>query len=177
MNYYQIQFRDEKDYEPYGVGYVVDGNERIFLPYEGEVTDWSPLKFMLRDGDYCDYLSTNSVHRVCSERLRNILDDHCGQKDELQWLPLSVHLGNEAKAYYALHFPNPADVLDIEKTMWVNGTDLVIKPVFSSDKLSGHSVFSFPKDESLPLFVDTSAKIAIEDAGCTGLQFTIAKAT
>jgi hypothetical protein len=172
MDFYQITFSEEDKYASYGVAYEIDCEELVFLPYEGYVSDWVTYNFELRDGDFCDYLATDRFRRVCSIKLRDILEKNKGPKDSLQWLPIIVRSNLYKREYYVLHFPHPSDVLDEKATMWVDGTDHVIKPALSKSKVVGHCVFSYPKDESIPLFVSDEVSYEIEESECTGLELT-----
>ena len=62
--------------------------------------------------------------------LRSILaSGEASREDVLQWLEIRVRSRDEERCYtFVLHFPNPPDVLDKEKTM-VAGGNFVVKPV------------------------------------------------
>jgi hypothetical protein len=176
--YYQVLFDDEG---VYGVAYTDKNQETgpcfpppggFGLPYAGIVEDWQPLALELREGDFADYLASNLGCRLCSDRLKSILESHASPADELQWLVTEVHRRAEKHVYWILHFPNPPDVLNKSKTLFVDGTDVVVKPVLSKDATAGHQVFAYPEAGELTLFVGEPVKRAIEAAGCTGMELS-----
>jgi len=140
------------------------------LPKAGRVNNWNPLTLNLVDGEFADYLGSNLGCRLCSDRLKSILDSHAFVSDDIQWLPVVVEQGTIKKNYSILHFPNPPDILHKNKTIFVD--DFVVKPVLSADAIGQHKVFSYPKGGELPLFITQSVKEAIDSEGCTGLEFT-----
>lgn len=178
--YYQILYGGvEGGDDGYGVAYLPIGQAvggcfhapRIFhLPYIGVVTEWKTLTLELRDGGYPDYLASNIGSRMCSTRLKDILQSLAAPIDELHWLPIEVTLGTESRPYWILHFPNPPDVLNKERTIFAGCC--VVKPVLAKEVVGNHQVFSYPRAGQLKLFVSEQVKRAIEAAGCTGGHFS-----
>jgi hypothetical protein len=101
----------------------------------------------------------------------HLLDRTASREDLIQWLRVIVRKGDQERSYYILHFPSPPDVLNKELTIFA-GEDFVVKPVLSAHALRMHRVFSYPKNEGLPLFVAEEVKREIEAVGCTGLDLT-----
>lgn len=164
--YFRMSFLEE---DPHGIGETV-GEEEVILPYRGEVRGWKPILLDLREGAYPDYLASNLGRRLCSEKLKAILSDGASPDDKLQWLPLNVRDGRESRAYYLLHFPDPPDILDKRKTIFA-AKDVVVKPVFLGKALEDHRVFTYRKNEGLPLFVVDEIKRELENKQCTGIDF------
>lgn len=171
MTYYKILFGDD---ETFGVAYPVEKIGLFLLPESGPVQDWKPLTLELRDGEFADYLGSELGCRLCSDRLRSILQKHASPDDELQWLPVVVQQGTENRPYSILHFPNSPDVLNKEKTLFAGDTGFVVKAVFLPSALVNHSVFAYPGGGELSLFVSEPVKQAIEAAGCTGMELSVA---
>ncbi len=174
--YFKALFEDE-DYS--GVAYIEKSQETgtwfpppgiFFLPDTGFVESWQPLVLELRDGGFADYLASNLGCRLCSERLKGIFQSCASSDDELQWLAVEVHKGAEKRTYWVLHFPNPPDVLNWDKSILAG--DFVVKPVLSKDATSGHQIFAYPRAGKLSLFVAEPVKRAIEAAGCTGMELS-----
>ena len=166
MDYYRICFKDE---EHLGTGRMVDDRPLFFPPYEGEIIDWQELVLGLVDGDYPDYLASDFGGRICSERMRAILDDAATSDDVLQWLSVKVKSSNEKRQYYYLHFPAPPAVLHPKKTIFAVG-NVVVRPVLSSETAALHAVFSYPKNEGTPLIVNELVRKEIFKIGLTGLE-------
>ncbi|MCA9007090.1 MAG: hypothetical protein KDA70_17580 [Planctomycetaceae bacterium] len=155
----------------YGVAESIDDTKWFCLPYEGIVENWKPLKLKLVEGIFSDYLANDLGVRLCSERLKNLFDCHASSGDELQWLPVEVTGENgSSETYEILHFPNPPDILDKNKSIYA--LDSVVKPVLSKTAVSGHQVFAYPHAGELRLFVSETVKTAIKTEGCTGMELS-----
>ncbi len=166
MKYFAIRYEDA---EHFGTGQTVDKRPLFFPPYEGRIDDWQELVLDLRDGDYPDYLSSNYCGRICSERMRRILDESATKDDHLQWLSVKVRHRGEVRQYYYLHFPHPPDVLHPQKTIFA-GKDAVVKPILRAEALAPHAVFTFPKDEGESLIVSEVVKNRILERALCGLE-------
>ena len=159
-----------EDYN-FGVAYDAAGSTLFLLPDEGRAEGWMPKVLGLREGGYADYLASELGCRLCSERLKGILEEGASELDVLQWLEVEVTKGEEKRRYYILHFPMPPDVLDGSRTLYA-AADVVVKAVLSKDRAEGHRVFGFPKAGMLRTIVSKEVKRAIEAAKCTGLSFS-----
>lgn len=142
------------------------------LPKIGHFNNWNPLTLDLVDGEFADFLGSNLGCRLCSDRLKSILDSHASVDDDIQWLPVVVQQTTLKKTYSILHFPNPPDILHKNKTIFLD--DFVVKPVLSADAIGQHKVFSYPRGGELPLFITQSVKEAIDREGCTGMEIALA---
>src|SRR5262249_41110012 len=109
--------------------------------------------------------------RLCSAKLRSILESNAGVADMLQWLEIAVCGLGEKRTYHILHFPAPPDVLDHDKTLY-QPKHVVLKPVLSQEKAKSHHVFTYPQAGGLKLFVSRRVRTAIRTGACTGIQFT-----
>jgi hypothetical protein len=165
MSYYELLFQEEKHL---GVGQTVDKQDVFHLPDAGKVDGWKPLLLDLKDGDYPDYLASNLGCRLCSERLRAILQTHASSSDILEWLEVTVRKQGEERPYFVLHFPQPPDVLDKKKTIFAGS--FVVKAVLSREAATGHQVFAYPKCGCLPLFISEEVKQAIQAEQCIGME-------
>ena len=165
--YYQALYGTD---QTEGVGYADKQDKLFLLPDHGEVVDWRPLRLELRDGVFSDYLASNLGCRMCSKKLKQVLQALASLDDELQWLEVEVRQGADRRPYWILHFPNPPDVLNPDETVFAG--KCVVQPVLDRFKVDGHDVFSFPLGGELKLFVSKGVKQAIDAAGCTGLQYS-----
>lgn len=165
--YYQVLFDEDG---VFGVAKTIEKGDLFTLPYSGAVEGWQPLMLDLIEGDFADYLSSNLGCRMCSKRLQDILEAHASSDDMLQWLPVIVRRGVEQRIYSILHFPNPPDILNKDKSIFAG--EFVVKPVISKSAIGSHKVFAYPKAGETKLFVNEQVKIAVEAAGCTGLELS-----
>lgn len=167
QNYYQVLWNDRK---ASGVALVQDYDDLFFLPEQGPVEDWQPLVFQLTEGELTDYLANDLGFRLCSERLKQILQAHAAADDSLQWLPIEVQQAGKKIPCFILHFPDPPDVLDRDNSILAR--DFVVKPVLSKKKLAGHQVFAYPGAGELKLFVAEPVRTAIKEAKYTGMELS-----
>src|SRR5690242_6574940 len=122
--YHKITFSDEI---PFGIAQLQEQDitgscfppPGIFLlPYSGSVTDWTSLSLLLTNGDFVDYLASDLGCRLCSSRLKSLIQAHASDLDVLQWLPVTVMCSSDAKDYFILHFPSPPDILNRDDTIF-----------------------------------------------------------
>ena len=85
-----------------------------------EVREWTPLRLLV-DGTPSDYLANDLALRLCSPRLRAVIEGALSPDDEVQWLdaPVRDQAGNET-LYHVLHVSRP-DVWDDARTIRVGG--------------------------------------------------------
>jgi hypothetical protein len=134
-----------------------------------EINDWQILDLALDDGTVVDYLSNSYAFRLCSERLRAVLERQRAD-DFIQWLPAVVrHPGGEELAYWVLHLPRLPDVLNKTKSKF-SGSNL-IKPCLDPSLVAGHRIFAFSR-YGAALVVAEQVRAAIAEAGCTGMTFS-----
>jgi hypothetical protein len=143
----------------------------FLLPEEGFVENWRPLVFELRDRKFGDYVSCEYSLRLCSQRLREILQQNASPHDVLQWLDIQIRRGSEERQYFVLHFPEPRDVLDKEHTVYGTKEGSVIKPAFSRRLCEQYNIFTHSKDPRHGFYIRDHVKKAIEAAKCTGMEF------
>ena len=169
MKYYIICFPQDT---LYGIAFPDDKDNEVDIPDQGKITDWKPIIFNLIDGSFSDYQANSEVCRLCSEKLRSILDTFKSQTDEIQWLPVTVRSKEgEEREYYILHFENEYDVIDWDQSITVD-KHFVVKPVFSIKKIDKHKVFNYPSSQGMGLLISEDIKNEVEKAGCTNLSIS-----
>jgi len=127
--------------------------------------DWLPLVARAEQGDLVDWAPSNLLPRLCSERLRQILD---GVSDALVWLPVNVETPRGQLRYFILHFKEFADVIDPDKTIFAGGR--ILKPHLSASKVAQRRIFAI-QPLSPSAIVDEGIMQALTEARCTGLEF------
>lgn len=149
---------------------IYDAELGPLLAEPGTVEDWQPLELDLEDQVSTDYLANDIGIRLCSPRLRAVLDSKRGAKDQLQWLAALVRDRQGAREYSILHFPDLPDVLDPQRTIKARGW-FVVKPVIALNSTDGHTVFSFAGAKTRVIVSDTVRRAIIE-AECSGVDFS-----
>ena len=136
-----------------------------------ESNDLSDLKKI-----WLDYQPNSLAWPLMSERLKSIIEANLTGNEQIDWIECKVKNGKEERTYYILRFNKMLDVLDMQKTMFVQGTDHIIRPVFASSKISSFSIFSKPSSHdlwkiTLGLYVSYALKKTIQKAKLTGMDF------
>jgi len=143
----------------------------ILLDSGTPVSEWEGLHFTMKGGTFSDYLANNHAARLCSAKMRKILDHMKSEIDELQWLPVIVENENgEQRQYFILHFPITYDVLN-EKESIFGAYNSIIKPVISQSKAHGHNIFTFHGAAQLSFRISEPVKVEIQKEKCTGMEF------
>src|SRR5690606_17983105 len=125
---------------------------------------------------WLDYQPNSLAWPLMSERLKSVIEANLTRNEQIDWIECKVKNGNEERLYFILRFNKMLDVLDMQKTMFVQGTDHIIRPVFASSKISSYSIFSKPSSHDLwkitsGLYVSDALKKAIQKAKLTGIDF------
>lgn len=150
-----------------GVAYIKNGTEFNLPLKEGWIKEWQTKYFTLRNGEYTDYLPAIGC-RLCSEKMREILERCKSEKDVLQWLDAEVESETgEKRRYFILHFPVLEDVLDKKKSKYVK--NILTKQVINPEACVGHEVFSYPEESTLSFVVSQKVREELKKAGCRGL--------
>lgn len=136
-----------------------------------ESNDLSDLKEI-----WLDYQPNSLAWPLMSERLKSVIEANLTGNEQIDWIVCNVKSTNEGRPYFILRFNKMLDVLDMQETMFVQGTDHIIRPVFTSLKIRGYSVFSKPSSHDLwkitsGLYVSDTLKKAIQKAKLTGMDF------
>ncbi len=111
-----------------------------------------------------------------SLKLKSIIDRNTTEKDFIDWITCKVFANKLSKEYFILRFNKPLDVLDLVKTKFVGGTDLVINPCLSASKIMNLNIFTIPTSDdlfkiNLMIFVNNKIKEEIQKQNISGVEF------
>ena len=157
----------------------------------GQISDWDVLRLELGEGVVVDYLANTFAFRLCSQRLRDVIDRSLSALDVVQWLPVVVKDREQTELpYWVLHFPEAPSVINMSKSVLYfpdpkvvasrpvvamdspTATDpVVVKACLDANLVANRRVFGFPKD-SIHLVVAGDVKNEIQRAECTGMTFS-----
>jgi hypothetical protein len=171
--YYTVHWASEgtKDYKLTGVAYVDESFSSIMVSENGiRVKNWKILEFELRKGIFTDYLPNNVGARMCSQKLRCIIDDIRTLRDDIQWLDAIVKSSNITKIYYILHFPRLYKVLDLKYSVF--DEDGLIKPILRADAFKERHLCSIPDKYGVQWYISKQLKEQIVKAKCSCISFT-----
>jgi hypothetical protein len=192
-NFYSISWKDSK--EPLASAFAPKGSKadheliKILnglskLPFELnliklevgkngliESNDLSSLKEV-----WLDYQPNSLAWPIMSKKLKSVIEANLTGNEQIDWIECTVKNGDEERIYSILRFNKKLEVLDMLKTTFVQGTDHIIKPVFSTAKISDFSIFSKPSSHELwkitpGLYVSNVLKKAIQNEKLTGIEF------
>ena len=151
-----------------GVG-ISSAKGLIRLP-EKEILEWSPPLFIVEDGGFTDYQNNNKSLRLCSKRMKKIIDEVAPEDSRRQWLDVDVMLGDEKITYFALHFTEGYEVLNTEKSTYSQANGKIIKVVLESQKCHGLDLFRVPgyRDST---YISHRLKLAFQKNGLTGMEY------
>lgn len=192
-NYYLLSWKNGKDplasaFAPKGIKegqeLIIELNDSSRLPFELvlvklsvgkngiiESKDFSDLKEV-----WLDYQPNSLAWPLMSEKLKILIEANLTGNEQIDWLMCNVKTENEERPYFILRFNKMLDVLDMQKTMFVQGTDHIIRPVFASSKIIDYSVFNKPSSYDLwritsGVYISEALKKAIKKAKLTGMDF------
>ena len=125
---------------------------------------------------WLDYQSNSLAWPLMSERLKSVIATNLTGNEAIDWITCNVKNGNEERPYFILRFNKILDVLDIQKTLFVRGTDSIIKPVFAASKVGAYTIFTTPSSYDLwkissGIYVSEFLKKEIQEQKLTGLDF------
>ena len=149
-----------------------EGKSHMDLPDEGYIENWEPIIFTKKKEDkvLTDYPATNICDRICSPKLRKIIEDNLTEDDnEIQWLPMLIkdEETGDITEYYYLHFPEYCDVLDLERSTIDPLLGGYNKEIISYQKVKNRSIFNRPFN-SCATNLSKSLKENIFRENCTG---------
>lgn len=125
---------------------------------------------------WLDYQPNNLAWPLMSQRLKLVIETNLTGNEQVDWITCKIMGDNEERLYFIPRFNNMLDVLDLNKTVFVKGTDHIIKPVFAATKVSMYSIFSMPSSYNLwkitsGIYVCETLKKVIKKQNLTGLDF------
>lgn len=134
-----------------------------------ESTDLSGLNDI-----WLDYQPNSLAWPLMSLRLQSIINDSLTGYENIKWVKAKINSQDEQREYYIPKFSNKLDVLDEAKTMYVPGTDQIIKPSFSLVKVKDLATFHKPSSFwqiTTEMYVSEKLKKAIQKDKLIGLDF------
>jgi len=127
------------------------------LPFDLELVKLSIGKIgILKSNDlsslknvWLDFQPNSLAWPLMSEKFKNLITNNLTGKESINWVKAKINYKNESRIYYILRFEQKLDVLDGNKTLFVKGTDRIIRPHFSKEKIKEYSIFNVPQPYDL----------------------------
>lgn len=127
-------------------------------------TEWTPPRLELVEGEIVDYLDCDLPLRLCSLRLRGLIQARRRPADRFQWLPVKVG----ELDYAALHVLASRMWIDVGHSRFEGG-ELTV-PVVNRE-LAGERCVLAPKGDLVAWLVDDALCEELEEARVTGVEF------
>lgn len=125
---------------------------------------------------WTDYQPNSLAWPLFSKKLKSVIDANLSGYEGMEWISARVNGEGKEMAYFIPRFTNILDVLDETKTIFVSGTGLIVRPVFSLSKIESINVFPKPSSNGLwkitpSFYVNNIIKETAMKANLTGLSF------
>lgn len=149
------------------------GVTRKVFRLSGLVEFWPRLVFEVpkNSGIISDYMSSIIGGRLCSDKLKTIIDDNKNSNDQIQWLPIHIkHVdSDETLTYYHLHFLNPFSGHSKKESMYSPSGD-IMKPVWHYSNIKDMEIFTCSEIyKHTMIILSENILKRIEEAECSGM--------
>ena len=171
--YFYLHSDPEKDTNNGGMAMAPKGIRVSFLLDDKEVKEWPAFVFEMKNGEWTDNLRNNKDWRIYSAKMKTILEANLKNGDEHEWLPIHVIRDDEMRKYYVLHFIKLPDLLDMDKTKFLDKEKTIyMRAILDYNLIGPRKVFSY-KDHyySHRIILNEDVKREIELKKCTGNYF------
>lgn len=114
------------------------------IAHDGEeVHNWESLILTLQDGPYRNFNMCVGHANIVSEQMKEVLEKFLDSNSELEFLPVRV-ISKEYgdRIFYIMHFTKVYDVIDEKHTVYVPGTDAIIKLRVDYNKVKDLNIFN-----------------------------------
>lgn len=122
-----------------------------------------------------DFQPNSLALPMMSEGMKNVIGELLTGQEGISWVKAKIKASNKIIFYYIPRFSKKLDVLDLGKTVFVPGTDIIIKPCFSLKKVSSFNMFHDADnlfwEITSSIYVSGRVKDAIQKAKLTGVSF------
>ncbi len=131
-------------YDKYaGVMYAPKDIERPVASDGKPVKNWETLEFFLRDGFYCDFFNCVGNANIVSEEFKEIIEKFIPKDYPLEFLPVKAKSEKYGdRRFYIMHFTKIFDVIDKGHTVYVEGTNAIIKKCLDFQKCKDLHIFN-----------------------------------
>lgn len=128
------------------VGGVLYAPEKWPYPIASDginVENWETLTVTLKDGEYRPFHLCVGGANMVSEEFKKIIEDNAGEDSDLEFLPVKAYSDKYGdRVYYIMHFKKIYDVIDPKNTVYVEGTNSIIKLRLDFQKAKDLNVFN-----------------------------------
>ena len=108
-----------------------------------EVKNWESLTVELKDGSYRPFHMCIGGANLVSQEMKELFETFIENNADIEFLPVKAEseiYGN--KIYYIMHFKKVFDVIDCKNTIYVEGTDSILRLRLDYEKVKALNVFN-----------------------------------
>ena len=140
--------------------------------YGGEIDDWEP-RFYTLTGELVDLQPELRGLKLCSDRLKEVLDEERADIDVVQWPPATVEHHGTSYGYWVLHFPEFPDVVDRARSTFqvMKEREFVNHAVLDSNKVVGRRLLASPERFLNAFVVAEEIRLRLVAEGFVGPDF------
>lgn len=123
---------------------------------------------------WLDYQPNSLAWPLFSEKVKLLVEENLTGQEGVNWIRAKINFKEESRYYYIPRFGKKLDVLNKDKSMFVPGTTLVIKPYFSLKKILDLNMFNKPSEfwQITPsIYFSEKIKTVLQQASVIGIKF------
>lgn len=123
---------------------------------------------------WLDYQPNSLAWPIFSLKLKSLIEENLTGQEGINWIKAKINFKDEQKIYFIPRFSDKLDVLNKDKTMFVPGTEQIIRPCFSLSKVQNLNVFHKPSSfwQITPeMYMCEELKKLLQKEKATGIEF------
>lgn len=123
---------------------------------------------------WLDYQPNSLAWPMLSLKVKSLIEDNLTGREGITWIKAKVNFIEEQRVYYIPRFAKKLDVLNRGKTMFVPGTEQIIKPFFALSKIQSLSVFHKPSlfwQIAPEMYISQKLRKVLQMEKVTGIEF------
>jgi hypothetical protein len=101
------------------------------------------------DNIWLDFQPNSLAWPLMSEKFKKLITENLTGNESVNWISVQVNGICESRLYYIIRFEKMLDVLDVNQTIYVKGTDRIITPYFDMEKVKNYTIFHKPMSNGL----------------------------
>jgi hypothetical protein len=151
------------------------------LPFSFTLYEVSVLDRLVK-GDitdaHDDFQSNNLGLPLISERMKQLIETELLGTEKIKWIEARVKGKSKVFIYYIPCFYQKQETLDIDRTIFIPNTDLIVKPYYDKELVSQYAVFhGYGPRWQMPVrvYVNSCIKHKLVESEITGLIFIKAR--
>ena len=138
------------------------------------LAEWSTPTFLV-EGAMADLQPNDAGVKMCSTKMRNIIEEQRAKSDRIEWLPVHIECGGVVHDYAIPHLLDEIDVVDRERSVLNPSTGGVVKAHLRAEAIDDHRVFTYSSATGVIILFTEEVYGALRS--CSGCSFLKIKAS